>query len=68
MISSLISLVISLAVLYCFYLLINWILGFIGIIPPVFRTILYVIFAVIAFVIIVRFLGSFLGGSVRFPF
>jgi hypothetical protein len=68
MIPALISLVVSLAILYCVYLIINWIFGFIGIVPSVFRTIVYVIFCVVAFIIVLQFLGSFFGGNgIGFP-
>lgn len=63
MISAIIGLVVSLAVLYIVYLLLQWILGVSGIVPGVFQTIVYIIFAVIAFVVILNFLGAFLGGT-----
>ena len=65
MISALVSLVIGLAILYCIYLLIEWVLGFIGIVPSVFTKIVYIIFVVIAFVLVLQFLGTFFGGSKR---
>ena len=67
MISALISLVVSLAVLYVVYLLVEWILGFIAIVPSVFKTIVYIVFCVLAFIIVLNFLGSLLGsGGFRF--
>lgn len=62
LISALIYLVISLAVLYCFYLLVNWILGVFKIVAPIAQQILYVICAVIAFILVLNFLGSVFGG------
>lgn len=66
MISAIISLVISLVILYIVYLLLEWVLGFIGIVPPVFTKIVYIIFVVIAFVIVLNFLSAVFGG-VGFP-
>ena len=67
-ISSLIVLVISLAVLYCIYLLVNWVLGELGLVSPVAQKIVRVICVVIAFIIILYFLLAVLGGgSFGFP-
>ena len=63
LINSLIFLVISLAALYCFYLLVTWVLGELELVSPVAQKIVRVICVVIAFVIIMLFLGSFLGGN-----
>ena len=63
MITAIGSLVISLVVLYCVYLLLEWVLGFIAIVPAVFKTIVYVIFVTIAFVIVLNFLATLLGGA-----
>lgn len=61
MISAIITLVISLGILYIIYLLLEWVLGFIGIVPAVFTRIVYIIFVCVAFVLVLNFLGSFLG-------
>ena len=63
MISAIISLVISLAILYIVYLLIQWVLGFIPIVPSVFTIIIKVVFGVWAFLIVLNFLAALLGSA-----
>lgn len=62
-INALIWLVISLAVLYCVYLLVNWVLGELGLVSPVAQKIVRIICVVIAFLVILYFLSSLLGGA-----
>ena len=61
MIAALISLVISLAVLYIVYLVLQWIIGFFPLVPAVLLKVLNIIFAVLAFVVVLQFLASLLG-------
>ena len=61
--SAVIFLVIALAVLYCFYLLVNWILGEIGFVGGVAQKIVRVICAVVAFLLVLNFISVFFGGT-----
>ena len=61
MVTSIIGLLVSLVILYIVYLLVEWVLGFIEIVPPIFKKILYLIFVVIAVVIVLNFLGTLIG-------
>lgn len=63
MISALISLVISLAVLYIVYLILNWALSFFPLVPAVLLTVLKIVFTIVAFVIVLNFLAALLGSS-----
>ena len=63
MLASLGTLILSLAVLYIVYLLLQWILGFIPIVPSVFLVIIKVIFGVLAFLIVLQFIAALLGGA-----
>lgn len=60
-VSALISLIVTLAVLYIIYLVVVWVLGFIfavppgGVLAPPVMRIVYVIFAVIAIIAVLHF-------------
>lgn len=60
MIESLIALIITLVILYIVYLVVGWLLGLFPV-PAVFVKILDIVFAVVAGVAILRFVGAFLG-------